>query len=205
MPTMRLKLEIPQPEISKEEDRKLKIQKAAAERWQPKLKRPFPRKREIKDAYKNKLMRHYTDETTAPSGEWMKPHINRSARVDALRKGFPLLSTSAHGPQKSSIKTPAERDEENWRQQLLRENQNITQSEYAKKLAFEAFSARKEDRINRNRQAMMISGLLPRDIQKEKRGIKNALPDWIKVNTGRFAKAQQQAMSQDAAKGPSSN
>lgn len=179
--------EIPQLEISKEQERKLKIQKAAAKRWAPNLQRPPPQLKEINAAYNNKLMRHYTNETAAPSNTFIRPSINRSARVDSLLASLPLQPAKAS--EKSYSQKQAERSEEARRAILLQQNKRITESDYVKKLAWEAFSSNDQERKNHERHSMMISGLKVEEIQKERKGKDNKLPDWRKAKTGRFAKS----------------
>jgi hypothetical protein len=70
----------------------------------------------------------------------------------------------------------------------LRANKDITRSEQAHRLAWESFSATERDRIDREREAMMESGLIVEELIKEARGVKNELPEWKKYTTGRFAK-----------------
>ncbi|KAI4698132.1 uncharacterized protein J4E84_001267 [Alternaria hordeiaustralica] len=164
--TMGLKLEIPQRDISKEEERKLKIQKAAAKRWVPNLQRPPPQLKEINAAYNNKLMRHYTDGTAAPSSEIIRPPINRSARVDALLATLPLQPEQKLPKPLSQIQ--AEHREEVRIATLLEPNRKITESAYAKKLAKEAFSSngKPRDRKNLKRKSTFVSDLKVEEIQK---------------------------------------
>ncbi|KAI4711075.1 hypothetical protein J4E89_003639 [Alternaria sp. Ai002NY15] len=153
--TMRLKLEIPRRDISKEEERKLKIRKAAAKRWVPNLQRPPPQLKEINAAYNNKLMRHYTDGTAAPSDNIIRPPINRSARVDALLATLPLQPAQ-------KLPKPLSQEQAEHREQvrvaaLLEPNRKITESAYAKELAKEAFSSNGKPRdrksLKRKRKA----------------------------------------------------
>ncbi|KAF1836986.1 hypothetical protein BDW02DRAFT_545049 [Decorospora gaudefroyi] len=205
--TMCLKLEIPGHVITQNEERMLKIRRAAALRWVPKLQRPFPRPHEIKEAYKCKLLRHYTDPSVPALPDFIKPRIDTSPRVDILRKRFPLLSTSSdasapaareHGAKIPREDTEAEQKEIAKHRKLLWLNKRITRSESAQRLAWHAFSSREKDRIDRGREAMMRSGLWEHDLDKESMGVANGLPEWRKKTTGRFAKPKK-----DAAKGPS--
>jgi hypothetical protein len=191
--TMRLKLEIPKPELTKEEQRALKLRPLYAQRWRPKLQRPFPKNKEIKDAYKYKLMRHYTDPLAPAISNFFKPRIDRSPRVENLLKRFPLPATS-FGASNTETGNSREAMLAEWartRTQIeqLRNNMRITSSESAQKLAWEAFSSREQDRVDRGREAMMQSGLWSDDLLKESYGVANELPEWRKTRTGRFAKS----------------
>jgi len=149
-------LEIPRRDISKDEERKLKIQKAAAKRWVPNLQKPPPQLKEINAAYNNKLMRHYTDGTAAPSDNIIRPPINRSARVDALLATLPLQP--AQQLPKPSSQKQAEHREEVRIAALLEPNRKVTESAYAKELAKEAFSSngKPRDRKSLKRKSMVV-------------------------------------------------
>ncbi|KAJ4378057.1 hypothetical protein N0V83_000887 [Neocucurbitaria cava] len=193
--TTRLTVTIPQQVLTKEEQRTLKLRRAAAERWQQqdKLQRPPPEKKEMTQAYNLKLLRHYTDPIAQSVPNFSKPHIDRSERVDKLRNEFPLQSTKAvvkNGAPQTPLTTAAEISEIDKHKMLLRENKNITRSEYAQRLAWESFSSREQDRIDRGREAMMESGLWEDDLRREEQGQDNLLPEWRQVNTGKFAKEQ---------------
>jgi hypothetical protein len=82
----------------------------------------------------------------------------------------------------------AEHDEQMRRAELIKPNQNITDSEFAKEFAWEAFSKREKDRVDRGRQAMMVSGLDMQDLVKAMNREENGLPEWRKVKTGSFAR-----------------
>jgi hypothetical protein len=210
--TVRLKLEIPQSEISKEEQRNLKLRRAAADRWISKLQRPFPKNKEIKDAYKYKLMRHYTDPLAPTISDFVKPRIDRSPRVENLLKLYPFPEDSPQASRPSTMDLETQNSEKaklvEWadiktQEEALRENMRITSSTSAQKLAWEAFSSRERDRIDRGREAMMQSGLWSDDLLKENFGVANELPEWRKTKTGRFAKSARSglgARSQHAAK-----
>jgi len=154
--TMGLKLEIPQRDISKEEERKLKFRKAAAKRWVPNLQRPPPQLKEINAAYNNKLMRHYTDGTAAPLDNIIRPSINRSARVDALLATLPLQPEQKLPKPLSQIQ--AEHREQVRIAALLEANRKITESAYTKELAKEAFSpnGKPRDRKSLKRKSMVV-------------------------------------------------
>ncbi|CAO2647980.1 Nn.00g089020.m01.CDS01 [Neocucurbitaria sp. VM-36] len=200
--TTRLTVQIPQRELTQEDQRTLKIRRAAAERWQDKLQRPFPARKEITQAYNLKLLRHYPNPLAPAAPNFVKPHIDKSPRVDRLRNQFPLLSTLATASAKSSTttlqaspihSTPANIEESEKHKTLLKANKIITRSEYAQRLAWRSFSSREEDRIDRGREAMMESGLWEDDLGKESQGQRNQLPEWKKPNTGRFAEEQRRA------------
>ena len=193
-PTMDLKVVIPERQISPEEQRRIKLRVAAARRWIPKLQKPFPSKKEIKDAYQYKLMRHYTDgQAQVPV---VRPHIDTSPRVDVLRRRFPLLKPTSVTPSSSASiyrtgrskgRKVMDSDVLVRDQMLLQQNKAITQSPLAQKLAWEAFSSREADRIDRGREALICSGLWDNDLEKEAQGLANNLPEWRKARTGQFA------------------
>ena len=187
--TMHLRLDIPQQVVSNEESEKLKLREAAPEKCEPKFKRPFPRKRQMKVASDIKHMKHYTTNETSALSEsgFIKPHINKSARVDKLLRVFPYLSTT--NTKRPRYRTQAERDEARNRARLLEDNKKITKSDYAKRLAWEAFSSREKGRIDRGREAMLVSALEKDDLANEKLGVPNDLPEWRKAKTSRFARS----------------
>jgi hypothetical protein len=196
--TMSLRLIIPQPVLTKEDHRTLAIRRAAAERWRPKLQKPFPQRKEINEAYKLKLMRHYTASTTSTESNYIKPCIDISPRVNKLRERFPRMLTSIDKLRVlapdfalavSSTPIQDRKAEDNILQ--LMENKNITRSEKAQRLAWQSFSATERDRIDRGREAMMESGLVMGDLYKENHGAKNGLPEWRKRHTGKFSKEKQ--------------
>jgi hypothetical protein len=194
--TMRLKLEIPRPEISKEEQTKLKMRQSYARRWIPKLQRPFPKNTEIKEAYQYKLMRHYTDPLAPAISDFIKPRIDRSPRVESLLKRFPILPNSGASSSaayattaKTSRAHKGDGSNEVTNNRELQQNMSITSSVSAQKLAWEAFSSREQDIIDRGREAMMQSGLWTDDLARENVGMANELPEWRKTRTGRFARS----------------
>jgi hypothetical protein len=193
--TMSLRLIIPHPVLTKEDHRTLAIRRAAAERWKPKLQKPFPKHKEVSEAYNLKLMRHYASPTASPESNFVRPHIEVSPRVVRLRAQFPRSCTSNQDLQVPATRfTPTAppmtvRDVRTMDDHMrLRVNKDITRSEQAQRLAWESFSATERDRIDRDREAMMESGLVMEDLIKEARGVKNGLPEWKKCKTGRFAK-----------------
>lgn len=95
--TMALKLMIPQTEPTREQQRKLNRHRADAERWRPNLQRPYPKLCEIRNAYQLKLMRHYPVANTFSQPNFVKPRIDKSARVSRLLEQFPLMDTTHTG------------------------------------------------------------------------------------------------------------
>jgi hypothetical protein len=195
---MRLKLEISRPEITKQEQRRIKRHMSDARHWIPKLQRPFPKNTEIKAAYKYKLMRHYTDPQAPAVSNFIKPRIDRSPRVENLLKRFPLIEALSDTSTPPAVKPGVDKSKEvellKWaknktQKEALQENIKITSSISAQKLAWEAFSSREQDRIDRGREAMMQSGLWSDDLARESVGIANELPEWRKTKTGWFAKS----------------
>jgi hypothetical protein len=207
--TMALKLTIPQQQTSREQQRKLNRHRADAERWKPKLQRPFPKLGEIKTAYPLKLMRHYPDTSTSAQPNFVKPRIDKSARVSRLLDRFPLMDTTQanmashgeHSPRpgspfdqaiSSSVRRENLKDARSAHVEL-QANEHITGSEEAQRLAWLAFSRPEKGRIDRGREAMMQSGLFTDDLKMEVAGERNQLPEWKKHCTGRFAKGRQAA------------
>ncbi|KAE8826748.1 hypothetical protein CFE70_010049 [Pyrenophora teres f. teres 0-1] len=197
VPTTTLKVTVPERQVTPEEQRRIKLRVAAARRWVPKLQTPFPKNKEIREAYQYKLMRHYTD--GQPQVPVIRPQINTSPRVDALRKRFPLLKTpqcassssaNLQGTRKWADPKKTDSDEIARHQMLLQRNKQITQSPIGQKLAWEAFSSREQDRMDRGREALMLSGLWDADLEKEERGQANNLPEWRKAKTSQFANGQ---------------
>lgn len=191
--TASLKVLIPQPVLTKEDHRNIKIRQAAARRWVPKLRKPFPKQREITEAYNLKLMRHYRQSTTTPEPNFVKPRIDTSPRVMSLLRQCPIAFPTSNGQvleagnPVGTYTTDAQiaqlkRDANN-----LQINKKITRSENAKRLAWQSFSSTEKDRRDNGRQTLMESGLATDDLIKEKRGVKNGLPEWKKRYTSRFA------------------
>lgn len=185
-PTMRLSLSIPQPELSRAEQNVLERRRAAANRWKPKLQRAPPKTKEVSDAYPLKLMRHYPAPSVFREPDFIKPRIHRSNRVDRLIQRFPLSTASNVGSTATSqgpiMVVP--------KTLQLQANIQVTKSEQAQRLAWSCFSATEEDRIDRGREAMIVSGLDWDELLKEHNGRPNQLPEWRKGTTGRFAKSQ---------------
>ncbi|OAG16253.1 hypothetical protein CC77DRAFT_900293, partial [Alternaria alternata] len=186
-----LSLKIPGKEISKEEDKTPKTRAATAERREPKLKRPFPKKREeIKDPNKMKLTRHYTTNDPTPLSKLpvIRPPIARSIPVEKLLESLsvPDPTKNADDTKRIRLATQTRRDER--QNEMLKQNKSITESDYAIRLAWSCFSSNEKDRVGRERMGMMISGLEWDDLANEKKGVPNNLPEWRKTNTGRFAK-----------------
>jgi hypothetical protein len=198
--TLSLSLMIPQNQPSRQEQRTLAIRRASAQRWQPKLQRPFPLQSEIKQAYTLKLMRHYPNALTTVEPNFVKPRIDTSARVDRLLRRFPLptirainrkdqldavhpvcyykaLSVLAHEVREAELSNIS-----------LQNNRAITASEYVQQLAWKNFSTQERNRIDRGREAMLQSGLHTDDLDLEVLGRANKLPEWRKEYTSRFRK-----------------
>lgn len=207
--TMALKLIIPQEQITREQQRTLKRHRADAERWKPKLQRPFPNRTETKNAYPLKLMRHYPGLPNQAQPNFVRPKLDKSPRLTSLLQQFPLIDTTqhaGHSPPKdtSSPITPAGRaiplstrgnDLEQARLvhfQLFM-NMQATGTEYAQQLAWQSFSVPEYDRLDRGREAMILSGLASEDLTWESLGFPNTLPEWRKPRTGRFVARQQEA------------
>lgn len=191
--TASLRVRIPQPMLTKEDHRNIKIRQAAARRWVPKLRKPFPKQGEITEAYNLKLMRHYTPSTTKPEPNVVKPRIDTSPRVMNLLRQFPVLNPASNG-QTLEAGNPVGTYTTNAQTAQLRQDANnlqinkmILRSENARRLAWQSFSATEKDRRDNGRRALMESGLATDDLIKEKRGIKNGLPEWKKRYTGRYA------------------
>jgi hypothetical protein len=201
-----LSLEVPQKEIPKEEDKTPKTRVIAAERREPKLKRPFPKKRQIKDSNKMKLMRHDTTNDPTPLSKLpiirppiirppiirppiIRPPIARSARVNKLLESLsvPDPTKNADGTKRIRLATQTRRDER--QNEMLKQNKSITESDYAVRLAWSCFSSNEKSRVGRERMGMIISSLEWDDLANEKKGVPNNLPEWRKTNTGRFAKS----------------
>lgn len=207
--TMALKLIIPQKEPTREQQRKLNRRRADAERWKPKLQRPYPMLGEIKTAYPLKLMRHYPVANTVSQPNFVKPRIDKSARVSRLLEQFPLMDTTHTGKadlgeqspkpispidQAVHLTTLREKfDEAQSAHMGLQANKHITGTEVAQRLAWLAFSLPEPGRIDRGREAMMQSGLVTDDLNLEAAGKRNELPEWKKHCTGRFAERHQAA------------
>jgi len=198
--TMSLRVTIPEPVVTKEDHRTLAIRRAAAQRWVSKLQGPFPKRKEIGEAYKLKLMRHYTSPTTSSEPNFIKPRIDVSPRVDRLRQQFPRVLTSIPKlrllvPGSMHFAPPrATQDRKHEDNMQLKMNKTITKSEAAQRLAWQSFSATEKDRIDRGREAMMESGLITDDLISERCGTRNGLPEWRKKITGKFAREKRDAI-----------
>jgi hypothetical protein len=193
--TMSLKLIIPQPSPTKEDQRTLAIREAAAKRWIPKLQKPFPKSKEISEAYKLKLMRHYPSPIMAFEPNFVKPHVDVSPRVTELLRRFPKVHTSTPDKCVSTLDIapiadtkPREINFTRETNKTLIRNKLITSHEKSKRFAWQCFSSTDRDRIDRGREAMMESGLGADDLAKESQGLNNELPSWRKVRTGMYAK-----------------
>ncbi|KAJ4994132.1 hypothetical protein SVAN01_00609 [Stagonosporopsis vannaccii] len=207
--TMALKLVIPIDQISPEQQKTLKRHRADAERWKPKLQRPYPKRTETKNAYPLKLMRHYPDTTGAVQPDFIKPQINKSPRLTHLLQQFPFVDTTQHvrrvaTEDTSGLITPpglavpmCARGKDLKRARLehiqLHSNIQVTRTEYAQHLAWKSFSLPEQGRLDHGREAMVLSGLPTADLREEGMGHPNVLPDWRKPWTGHFATRQQGA------------
>jgi hypothetical protein len=200
--TMALKLAIPQEQLTRDELAKLNRHKSDAERWKPKLQRPYPNNTEIKRAYPLKLLRHYPDSTTQPEPDFLRPKIDKSPRVSRLLQQFPLLETkkqplttiyptpSPVTPMTRAIPLSARMEDLERAEQTnteLQWNKYITETDHAQQLAWLSFSLPEQNRIDRGRECMIHSGLDEGDLQLELQGWQNGLPEWKKPWTGRFA------------------
>lgn len=193
--TASLRVVIPHRVLTKDDHRNIKIRQAAALRWIPKLRNPFPKRKEINEAYNLKLMRHYRHlTTTTPELNFVKPLIDTSPRVTRLLRQFPTAISTSSGQKLEAGNPPGtycgldqitrlRQDAEN-----LQINKRITKSESARRLAWQSFSSTEKERIDNGRQALIESGLAVEDLEKEHRGIQNGLPEWKKRYTGKYAK-----------------
>lgn len=200
--TLALKLVIPTKEITSEQQRTLKRRRADAERWKPKLQRPYPKCTEMNKAYPLKLLRHYPDANVRAESNFVKPKINRSSRLSHLLQRYPLKNTTEHaevladsmpdpttsiGVAISMSARGEELKEPRSTHAELQHNIRITGSEHAQWLAWKSFSLPEQGRVDRGREAMVQSGLDTDDLAWEARGVQNRLPDWKRPWTGRFA------------------
>src|SRR5690242_20107516 len=207
--TMALKLVIPLEEDTRERERTLRRHRADAERWKPKLQRPYPKPSETKNAYPLKLMRHYPDATAKVQPDFIKPRIDKSPRLTNLLQQFPLIDTTQYvrgvptlgmsspvAPPGLAVPLSARRkDLKDIRLAHIQLCSNIqaTTTEYAQQLAWQSFSLPEVDRLDRGRESMLVSGLPIDDLRQESLGHPNMLPEWRKPWTGRFAARQQGA------------
>ncbi|KAF2852183.1 hypothetical protein T440DRAFT_370995, partial [Plenodomus tracheiphilus IPT5] len=183
-----LQITIPDAEPTKAEQKTLKLRRRYAERWRPKLQKPYPTKTEIKQAYQYKLMRHYIEPLAVPESNFVKPHIDRSPRVDKLRKDFPVLNTSSLGKVTTTENKAEPQPSPSPAEVQLEHNRAITKSKAARRSAWRNFSSREKDRIDRGREAMLASGLPQEELNREYEGKPNNLPGWRKKHTSVFAK-----------------
>jgi hypothetical protein len=210
-PTVSLALRIPEHVPDLKERRELGARKGAAKRWMPKLQNPFPGNKEIKKAYSLKLMRHYpaalepaslqslgtsaTAPTTSSSSstssfasaiqvadaDFVKPVIQKSARMTKLLKTFPALSIPPAACNPMTAQKFATREQGDLIN--LRDNRLATVSREVVKLAWKDF-ARPDD--NPRKEVMLESALPQEELRKERRGIANDLPEWKKWRTSKF-------------------
>jgi hypothetical protein len=201
---MALKLVIPKEQLSREQQKKLNRHRADAERWKPKLQRPYPNKTEIKLAYPLKLMRYYLDASKQADSNFVKPNIDRSPRVSRLLQQFPLIDTTQLFRSTKAERSPSpathldqaiplsarimELKQARDAHPELQANISITGTEHARRLAWQSFARTERGRVDRGREAMIQSGLLTDDLRMEAVGLFNGLPEWKKARTGRFAR-----------------
>ncbi|KAF2178890.1 hypothetical protein K469DRAFT_500516, partial [Zopfia rhizophila CBS 207.26] len=175
-----LSLQIPGPEaLTAADKRSQAARKAAATRQIPKLQDPFPTKTEIRNAYDTKLLRHYPAATPTPAPQRLTPIAEKSTRVMNLLKNFPKLQIPARG-------TTVSVEEVELDKKILNENRAHTAGDNAVASARKNFAVLdpvKEE--GQNRGYMVESGLDMDDLEDEKRGIPNKLPEWKKWATGR--------------------
>lgn len=201
--TITLKLIVPREQLTYEQQRIITRHRQDAERWKPKLQRPYPTRSEIKAAYQLKLMRHYHNSTVLMEPNFEKPRIEKSLRVSHLLQHFPLTQTmhpidGLHMQQSLKPTTPTDsaiplttRMKHLKHAELthpeLQANIHSTSSDHAQQLAWQSFSAPEQRLDDRGREAMVLSGLFSEDLLREGMGLHNGLPDWKKTRTGRFA------------------
>jgi hypothetical protein len=117
--------------------------------------------------------------TQTPADNFIKPVIQKSARVTKLLKAFPSLAIPKVSQEPTYELAKKEHDEKI----TLFGNMNTTGSKEAHRLAWQAFA--KPDR-NGNRELMVESALELEDLEKEHAGIPNNLPSWKKWNTSKY-------------------
>ena len=120
-------------------------------------------------------------ETTRPEANFVKPVVQKSARVTKLLKSFPALTipTAATAPLAGQTLNSSEKKE----LEKLRRNKVNTISQKAVKLAWKGFA--KPD-ANPRVEVMVESALPQEELEKEHRGIANNLPEWKKWRTSKF-------------------
>ncbi|KAH7139251.1 hypothetical protein B0J11DRAFT_610643 [Dendryphion nanum] len=171
--TLKLSIDIPKSPIPNAQmKRSIAACKAADKRHESKLQDPFPDQKEIAKARNLKLLRDYSDPNISMEPGFIKPEIQKSARVTQLLRGFPKIEACTPSIEAQG-RIPAE----------LKRNNAITKSEKVTESAWKNFSDPKYGTLS-----MIESGLLPEDIAAEKRGISNRLPEWRKHKTGKCAK-----------------
>lgn len=206
---MALKIIIPQQHTNREQQRRLNRRRADAERWKPKLQRPYPKPGEITTAYPLKLMRHYPDANMCTLPNFVRPRIDKSARLSRLLQRFPLTGSPRAGeasssesssyspsPTNEAIPLSARRDaftETQRAHACLQANKQMTASGDAQRLAWRSFALSETGRVDRGREAMMVSGLATEDLCSEAVGVGNGLPEWKKHCTGLFARGRHAA------------
>jgi hypothetical protein len=117
----------------------------------------------------------------ASADNFIKPVIQKSARLTKLLQNFPALAIPRVS-QESNSEIELIKKEVDERTTLLG-NMNTTRFKEAQRLAWKAFA--KPD-CNGNREVMVESALPLEDLEKEHAGIPNNLPSWKKWNTSKY-------------------
>ncbi|KAF3002059.1 hypothetical protein E8E13_009164 [Curvularia kusanoi] len=101
-----LRLVIPQEPLSHKLHKRIDRHKRDAERWKPKLQRPYPKDHEIKKAYPLKLMRHYPSKP----GQQVQPAIKIPKVIKNHRVPQPLKESSTQEAVKREDATSVDAD-----------------------------------------------------------------------------------------------
>ncbi|KAF2660485.1 hypothetical protein K491DRAFT_727415 [Lophiostoma macrostomum CBS 122681] len=204
-----LKLIIPDVLVSNPPTKhQVAARKGAAKRFLPRLRDPFPTASEIHKAYNLKLLRDYTVDnkhknqdknhdhdqkqaksSSSPSSSSIskrnpiRPQIAKSARVMSLLNSFPQspLSLSPLKSPHPALATNSDLDQLLSGHQTLLENTEIIFGKDGKELAELCFGGER-----RPWNQMVNSGIDVDDLEKERYGLPNELPEWRKWNTGKF-------------------
>ncbi|KAH3939687.1 hypothetical protein HBH98_244170 [Parastagonospora nodorum] len=162
-----------------------------------KLQQPYLSLTELNAAPNLALVRHYPRQPHDANGEdnFVKPRIQTSARVKGLLRNYPITSAADY----SDIEYAS--DDFNLRPRLdtggvktqVVVNRTLALNEYhtggrkAKRIAWECFATEETDRVDRGREAMIVSGLLTTDLDAEEDGRPNHLPPWRQWSTNKLA------------------
>lgn len=166
---LKLSLEIPKsPSPDANKRRSIAACKVADRKHIPRLQDPFPSENEIIKARNLKLLRDYSNPRNSNETGFIKPVIQKSARVSNLLKQFPKLDAITSKTENVQS-TPLE---------LLR-NKAITRSRDVTKSAWKNFSGPEY-----GKWSFIESGLDESDMIAEKNGLRNNLPEWRKHKTG---------------------